>query len=362
MIEHLQRLMTQFSEQPWASLVVLSLGLLLALWMKTYWRQRLAKRTAARLSSVSWAVMPLLGWPATVALVLVWLHLSLPVAGRWLEIPQSTLLGQWMDLAWVAVIAFSAYSVLMAWQKTYVRLKKMHQQTYDATSLDVVVKVMKLAIAALTVLWVLPILGLNISALLAAGGVAGLVVGLAAKDLLANFFGGLMVYLDKPFKLGDWVRVPSANIEGIVEEMGWRTTCIRTFEKRPLYVPNSIFSSQVIENPSRMSHRRLDATMGLRYQDIALVEPFCSQVKALLTAHPQIDSEEGFVVSFDKFSDSSVDVLISCFIKTQSRAEMLEIKQTILLGAYRLLCEMGGEIAFPTRTLQWEGSGALKAP
>ena len=99
------------------------------------------------------------------------------------------------------------------------------------------------------------------------GGVGGLIVGLAAKDLLSNFFGGMMIYFDRPFKVGDWIRSPDRQIEGTVERIGWRMTIIRTFDKRPLYVPNSVFSSIVVENPSRMLNRRINETFGLRYQD-----------------------------------------------------------------------------------------------
>ena len=100
-------------------------------------------------------------------------------------------------------------------------------------------------------------LGYSISGVLAFGGIGGIAVGFAAKDLLANFFGGLMIYLDRPFSVGDWIRSPDKNIEGTVEEIGWRLTRIRTFDKRPLYVPNSTFTQISVENPSRMLNRRI---------------------------------------------------------------------------------------------------------
>ncbi|WP_258868179.1 mechanosensitive ion channel family protein [Alkalilimnicola ehrlichii] len=114
---------------------------------------------------------------------------------------------------------------------------------------------------------VLQTLGISIAGVLAFGGVGGIAVGFAARDLLANFFGGLTVYLDRPFSVGDWIRSPDREIEGTVERIGWRQTRIRTFDLRPLYVPNSTFNSIALENPSRMSNRRIFETIGIRYND-----------------------------------------------------------------------------------------------
>ena len=87
-------------------------------------------------------------------------------------------------------------------------------------------------------------------------------MGFAAKDVLANFFGTLMLLVDKPFVVGDWIRSPDREIEGTVEDVGWRTTRIRTFDRRPLYVPNANFASLTVENPQRMENRRIYETFS----------------------------------------------------------------------------------------------------
>ena len=114
----------------------------------------------------------------------------------------------------------------------------------------------------------------------------GIAVGFAAKDLLANFFGGLMVYLDRPFAIGDWIRSPDREIEGTVEEIGWRVTCIRTFDKRPIYVPNSVFTQVTVENPSRMLNRRIYETIGVRYDDAAKVRDIITDVSCRNNSSP----------------------------------------------------------------------------
>ena len=143
-------------------------------------------------------------------------------------------------------------------------------QDFDVTTVFALSKLSRLVIFVVTVITVAHTLGFNVGALLALGGVGGIAVGLAAKDLLANFFGGLTIYLDRPFSVGDWIRSPDKSIEGTVEYISWRHTRIRAFNKNPIYVPNAVFTTIVVENPSRMSHRRLKETVG------AALRRFCA--------------------------------------------------------------------------------------
>ena len=137
----------------------------------------------------------------------------------------------------------------------------------------------------LVILTVMQLFDYSVSGLLAFGGIGGIAVGFAAKDLLANFFGGLMIYLDRPFSVGDWIRSPDKEIEGTVEDIGWRLTRIRTFDKRPLYIPNSIFASISVENPSRMSNRRIYEKIGIRYDDMSKMNTIVTEVKLMLQKH-----------------------------------------------------------------------------
>ncbi|MDX1696337.1 MAG: mechanosensitive ion channel family protein, partial [Ketobacteraceae bacterium] len=175
--------------------------------------------------------------------------------------------------------------------------------------------------------------------------------GFAAKDLLANFFGGLMIYMDRPFSVGDWVRSPDRQIEGTVEHIGWRLTCIRTFDKRPLYVPNSMFTSIALENPSRMSHRRIYETMGIRYADVKAVRGILDDVKAMLMAHDEIDSTQTLIVNFNQYGAHSLDFFIYTFTKTTNWIRFHEVKEDVLLKIADIVAAHGAEFAFPTRTL-----------
>ncbi len=226
------------------------------------------------------------------------------------------------------------------------------ERPVDQTSVMAIGKLLRTAVIITAVLVVLQTLGYSISGVLAFGGIGGIAVGFAAKDLLANFFGGLMVHLDRPFAVGDWVRSPDKEIEGTVEYIGWRQTRIRTFDKRPLYVPNATFAQISVENPSRMSNRRIYETVGVRYDDSRQVAAIVAEVKAMLREHPAIDQQQTMIVNFNKFGASSLDFFVYTFTKTTNWVEFHEIKQDVLLKILEIVHRNGADVAFPTTTVK----------
>ena len=221
----------------------------------------------------------------------------------------------------------------------------------DETTASALGKLLRATVVITALLVILQTLGYSVSGVLAFGGIGGIAIGFAAKDLLSNFFGGLMIYLDRPFKVGDWIRSPDREIEGTVEDIGWRLTRIRTFDKRPLYIPNSIFATISVENPSRMTNRRIYETIGLRYQDARQIGVIVEQVKVLLQNHPEIDNSKTLIINFNTFADSSVDFFIYTFTKTTDWVRFHEIKQDVLLKVLEVVHDNGADVAFPTTTL-----------
>ena len=221
----------------------------------------------------------------------------------------------------------------------------------DITTAQAIGKLLRVSVFITATLTVLQTLGVSVSGVLAFGGIGGLAVGFAAKDLLANFFGGLMVYLDRPFAVGDWIRSPDRDIEGTVESIGWRLTVIRTFDQRPLYVPNATFASIALENPSRMRNRRIYETIGVRYDDAAKVKVIVDDVRAMLADHPDIDPGRTLIVNFNTFAASSLEFFVYAFTKTTNWVEFHHVKEKILLEIIRIVEGHGAEFAFPTRTL-----------
>ena len=221
----------------------------------------------------------------------------------------------------------------------------------DATTADAIGKLLRASILITAGLVALQTLGFSISGILAFGGIGGIAIGFAARDLLANFFGGLMLYLDRPFSVGDWVCSPDREIEGTVEYIGWRQTRIRSFDMRPIYVPNGIFSTMAIVNPSRMTHRQIYETIGIRYRDADKIEGIVADVAAMLGEHPEIDQSQTTIVNFNRFAPSSLDFFVYAHTRTTRWVKFHEVKQDVLLKINRIITAHGAEIAFPTSTL-----------
>ena len=255
------------------------------------------------------------------------------------------------DVAIIAVIAWFLVRFIKRAENNIVISRRQKGETIDLTTVDAITKLLRMSVIITAALVALQTLGFSISGILAFGGVGGIAVGFAARDLLANFFGGLMIYLDRPFSVGDWIRSPDRNIEGTVETIGWRLTVIRTFDKRPLYVPNATFASIAVENPSRMLNRRIYETIGIRYDDADKMAVIVNEVEQMLRNHPDIDTGQTLMVNFNKFAASSLDFFVYTFTHTTVWTEYHKIKQDVLLKIYAIIASHNAEIAFPTSTV-----------
>ena len=224
-------------------------------------------------------------------------------------------------------------------------------EPYDRTTMDAIAKLLRMSVTITATLVILQTLGFSVSGVLAFGGIGGIAIGFAAKDLLANFFGGLMVYLDRPFAVGDWIRSPDREIEGTVEQIGWRQTRIRTFDMRPLYVPNATFANIAVENPSRMFNRRIYETIGIRYNDANKMAAILHDVEQMLRTHPEIDTTGTLMVNFNTFAPSSLDFFVYTFTRTTSWTYYHTVKQEVLLKILEVIESHGAEVAFPTSTI-----------
>lgn len=225
------------------------------------------------------------------------------------------------------------------------------EEGMDRSTVEAFGKLLRAAIMVTAALLLLQTLGYSISGVLAFGGVAGIAVGFAARDVLANFFGGIMVHMDRPLAVGEWVRSPDREIEGTVEYIGWRISRIRTFDMRPLYVPNSVFANILVENPSRMTHRRIYEIVGIRYDDIGAVQGIVDEIHGYLAAHEAVDDEQPLIVNFNDYGASSLDIMLYCLVTEKRWVPYHAIKQEILLEVAAIVGRHGARIAYPTSTL-----------
>jgi MscS family membrane protein len=189
--------------------------------------------------------------------------------------------------------------------------------------------------------------GISISALLAFGGVGGIAIGFAAKDTIANFLGGLMIFIDRPFAVGEDIRCAEQKIEGKVEHIGWRLTHIRDPESRTLYVPNGLFSTMVVENLTRIKGWRIKSHLPIKIEDLNKVGTIVNEIHQFLTSNPEIDQTQAVAVNLDEIGSYSLNILVLAFSKSTDWFKYLEVQQNVLTEATRIVERNQATLALP---------------
>ena len=211
---------------------------------------------------------------------------------------------------------------------------------------------LKVVVVALGVVFVLQNLDIDVGGLLAGLGLGGLAFALAAKDTVANLFGALTIFLDRPFQVADAISV--AGVEGVVESVGFRSTKIRTFYNSIVTVPNSAIADSVIDNLGARRFRRSRVMLGLTYDTPPeLMQAFVEGVRAILHAHPNVRSDS-YEAHFNAFSASSLDVLVNFHLEVPDWSTELRSKHDIFLQVLRLAADLGVDFAYPTQTIHVE--------
>lgn len=203
-------------------------------------------------------------------------------------------------------------------------------------------------------------LGYSVSSLLAGLGIGGAAVAFASKDVIANIFGSLVIFIDRPFQIGDWVQI--GDVEGTVETVRLRVTSIRTFANSLIVVPNSQMTTTPIQNWSKMQKRRLKLDIGVTYSTTPeQLEAAVVAIREIVENDDRFD-QEFHMVSFNALGDSSLNIFVYAFTKTTAWAEFMGIQQEFLLAVLRALARLGIEVAFPTRTVHLAGETSHRLP
>lgn len=361
-LEMLNNLAAQYIpiEGPWFMLSVLAVaGLCAHLAVAFVGRRltRLAAETAPRWDDV---VVHALEAPIRVLLWIIVAYLAVGMLPELKEIRTQVRPAYGMVL--VLMTAWFLRRLIRGTEKGLLAEGEGNTSSSDKASIRSTAKLLRITLYVVTGLMVLQTLGVSISGLLAFGGIGGIAVGFAAKDLLANFFGGMSIYLDRPFTVGDWIRSPDREIEGTVEDIGWRLTRIRTFDQRPLYVPNAVFSQVSVENPSRMLNRRIYEKIGVRYDDSHKLDTIVTQVKTMLQGHQDIDPARTLIVNFVSFGPSSLEFFVYTFTKTIDWVAFHQVKQDVLLKILAIVHANDADVAFPTTTVHLTPPAAEPEP
>lgn len=239
--------------------------------------------------------------------------------------------------------------IIDVFSNAFMRASAETETKLDDQLIPLLRKTLKTLVAILAIVQIIQNLGYSVTSLIAGLGVGGLALALAAQDTVANVFGSIVIFADKPFQVGDWIE--SNGVEGTVEEVGFRTTRVRRFDKSLVVMPNSTFSDNPITNHSSRPIRRVTMTVGLSYDTTPdQMNQFLSSVRELLQSHEGID--QGFhFAHFTEFNESTLDVQIYCFTKTTNWVEHLRIREDLQLRIMKIVEDQKLEIAFRTQTL-----------
>ncbi len=229
--------------------------------------------------------------------------------------------------------------------------RKNRHFSYELSAFTI--RVLRILLVSLGFITILYNFGVNITAFMASLGLGGLAFALAAKDTAANIFGSIALMLDQSISIGEWIKVNS--VEGTVEDIGMRTTKIRTFEKSVVVVPNSIVANSNIENFSRRGVRRIKMVIGLTYDTTKeQIEAILDDLRDMLENHPDIAKDQTTLVNFDRFEDSCLGIFFYTFTNTSDWRKYLAIREDLHLKIMQIVENHGSSFAFPSQSIYIE--------
>ncbi len=314
--------------------------------------QHLARRTTTRLDHVflNSAEKPA-AWLILAIGIIATLHTLKPSAETWPMIELVDYAGRVMT---IVIGTWFLWRLLEAMSSYLVEYAKKTESPLDDQLVPFITKTLKIFIVITAVLVVAQNMGYSISGLIASLGIGGIAVAMAAKDTIANVFGSIMLLVDRPFTVGDWIK--TSEFEGVVEEVGFRSTRIRTFAKTLVNVPNSALANMVIDNINARPKRRIKMRIGVTYDTTpSQMQKAIEGIEDILKKHPGVDQDFS-LVKFDEFADSSLSIFLYYFSKNAKWEKYLQVRQEVNMQIMQLLEKLGLEFAFPTRTLHIEQS------
>ena len=212
-----------------------------------------------------------------------------------------------------------------------------------------IIKTLKFLVIAIGFVSILQEWGYNISGFLASLGLVGMAFALAAKDTVANLFGSLVIFTDRPFKVGDWIK--TNEVEGTIESIGIRSTRVRTFAQALVTVPNAVLANSAILNWSQMGKRRIKMKLGLTYSTTgSQVENIVTDIKEMLKNHDDIH-QETIHIYFTDFDDSSLGIFCYFFTKTTNWGEYMKVRENVNLEVMKIVENNNSSFAFPSRSI-----------
>lgn len=234
----------------------------------------------------------------------------------------------------------------------FAKIAERSANTLDDQLVPLIRKILRVFVVIIGIIAILNSFHFDILPLLTGLSIGGLAFALAAQDTLKNFFGSLMIFIDRPFQIGDWVT--SGEIDGTVEEVGFRSTRIRTFRDSVMYVPNSMISNSMVDNHGLRKYRRFFTKLSVTYDTPArLIEVFVKGVEKIVLNHPET-RKDYYNIFLNDYAASSLDVMLYIFFEVPDWTAELRCRQEVMLEVNKLAEHLGVRFAFPTQTLMIE--------
>jgi len=250
----------------------------------------------------------------------------------------------------ITLIFYKLVNVLAAY---FARLATKTESTLDDQLVPLLRKTLKAFVVIIGTLFILRDgLNLDIIPFLTGLSIGGVAIALAAQDTIKNFFGSVMIFIDKPFQVGDWIT--SGDIDGTVEEVGFRSTRVRTFRNSLMYVPNGKIADAVLDNHGLRQYRRFFTTLTVTYDTPpVLIEEFVKGLREIVVNHPHT-RKDLYHIYFNNLSSYSQDIMFYIFFEVPTWGEELACRHEILVQTVKLANSLGVRFAFPTQTLHME--------
>jgi len=255
-----------------------------------------------------------------------------------------------------SLVVYVIFWILVRLVRPLSFLLEQLEVVFSAAMVDWLIKSIRVALIFIGTATVLEIWGIKVGPILAGLGLFGVAVALGAQDLFKNLISGLLIIAERRFSPGDWICVDGV-VEGTVESIGFRSTLIRRFDKAPVYVPNAKLSDNAVTNFSAMTHRRIYWMIGVEYRTTV------EQLREIRDGIEQyvLNSDDfakppevATFVRIDKFSDSSIDIMLYCFTKTTVWGEWLAIKEQLAYKIKEIVEAAGTSFAFPSQSVYVE--------
>lgn len=270
----------------------------------------------------------------------------------------SGLSGETADRVVRTLVVFLLFWILVNIIQPLSHILRQLEKIFTPSMLEWLIKTIRVLLIFIGAATILDIWGIKVGPIIAGFGLFGVAVALGAQDLFKNLIGGILILGERRFNLGDWIRVEGV-VEGSVEKIGFRSTLIRRFDLAPVYVPNSKLSDSLVINFSKMTYRRIYWTISLIYgTTVEQLREIRDQIEGYILNSDDFvkPHEASMFVHIDKFSESSIDIMLYCFTRTTAWGRWLMVKEELAFAIKRIVESAGSAFAFPSRSIYMEAA------